>query len=192
MNIISSHALNIYGKEKMILPEVKIRKILYATDLSDSARYALAYAISMANTYNAELIILHVLPEDPNMDSSIVGHIGTDKWKEIKKRNEQDARAALIGKKREIPIIQEVLDQFCKNVKDNIGEHHVVMDETIVEHGNPVEKIISVSQEKDCDLIVMGSYGIGGLAGVIMGSTSRRVLSLSKKPVLLVHLPEEE
>lgn len=69
----------------MILPKIEIKKILYATDLSDSARYALAYAVNLADTYKAELIILHVLAEDPTMDANIIGHIGAEKWNEIKK-----------------------------------------------------------------------------------------------------------
>ena len=43
-----------------MLPEV--HKILLATDLSDDAGVALRYAISLAEKYNAELIMLHVLP----------------------------------------------------------------------------------------------------------------------------------
>jgi len=47
----------------MIVPQIK--KILYATDLSENARYAFAYAASLANQYGAGVTILHVL-EDPS------------------------------------------------------------------------------------------------------------------------------
>jgi len=176
----------------MLLPKVKIKRVLYATDLSESARYALAYAVSLANTYRAELTILHVLAEDPKMDAGIVGYIGKDKWDEIKDRNVQEAQSALIGKRRENVAIQEALDEFCKTMQDDIGEQHLIMDETLVLRGHPVDQIIRVAEEKDCDLIVMGSYGHTGLAGAIMGGTAQRVLRRSKKPVMVVHLPEEE
>jgi nucleotide-binding universal stress UspA family protein len=39
---------------------------------------------------------------------------------------------------------------------------------------------------------VMGTHGHGTLADVMMGSTARRVLRRSRKPVLVVRLPEEE
>lgn len=176
----------------MRLPDINVKKILYATDLSESARYALAYAISLANVYKASLTILHVMADDPDVDVGVIGYVGEKKWEEIKKRNEQDARSVLIGKRRDNRAIQEALEHFCKNVGEDIGEHHGVMDETLVMRGKAVDTIISVAEERDCDLIVMGSYGHGGLAGAIMGSTAQRVLRRSKKPVLVVHLPEDE
>lgn len=176
----------------MILPEVNVKRILYATDLSDSARYALAYAISLANAYGAELDILHVLADDPDMESGIASYVGEEKWNEIRKRNESEARSALIGKKRDNVAIREVLDHFTKQVQENIGEHKAVMDETLVLRGKAVDVIVKTAEERNADLVVMGSYGHGGLAGAIMGSTAQRVLRRSRKPVLVVHLPEED
>ena len=40
-----------------------IKKILYATDLSENARYAFGYAVSLANQYDAKITILHVLED---------------------------------------------------------------------------------------------------------------------------------
>jgi len=39
----------------MILPKVDINRLLYATDLSENARYAFAYAVSLANLYGASI-----------------------------------------------------------------------------------------------------------------------------------------
>ncbi|MEZ4527470.1 MAG: universal stress protein [Desulfobacterales bacterium] len=176
----------------MMLPQVNFKRILYATDLSESARYALAHAASIANACKAELVILHVMAENINIDKEIVTCIGHDKWEEIKKRNEIDARTALIGKRREHPALQEALAHFCENAKDNIGENDVKMDETIVEKGNPADVIVRVAEQRKCDLIVMGSYGISGLAEAIIGSTSRRVLKRTQIPVLVVRLQKED
>ncbi len=52
----------------MELPKVEVKKILYATDLSESARRAFAYAVSLANLYQAKITFLHVMSEDPNLD----------------------------------------------------------------------------------------------------------------------------
>ena len=49
----------------MDLPDVQIKKILYATDLSESAVYAFAHAVSLATLYGAGITILHVLAEYP-------------------------------------------------------------------------------------------------------------------------------
>ncbi len=174
------------------LPKVNIKRILYATDLSESARYAFAYAVSLANTYRAQLTILHVLADDPNLNAGIIGYIGEERWSEIRNRNFEDARSILIGKKRENVALREVLDIFSQEVQENIGEQNFQMDETLVLRGKPVDKIVEVAEEYHCDLIVVGSYGHGGLSGAIMGSTAQRVLRRSKKPVMVVHLPESE
>ena len=59
-----------------------------------------------------------------------------------------------------------------------------------MEKGNPVEVILNVAKEKNCDLIVMGTHGMGTLADVVMGSTARRVIRRSPTPVLVVRLPK--
>jgi len=176
----------------MILPEVNVKKILYATDLFENARYAFAYAVSLANLYGAGLTLLHVLPEVPeSLDAHIVGYISADRWAEIKQRHYNEARETLTRKRRDHVAIKEVLDQFCKDTKSDIKETPFVTDEILVVWGNPVEQILAQADEKNCDLIVMGTHGRGSLADAMIGSTARRVIRRSKKPVLVIRLPEE-
>ena len=63
-------------------------------------------------------------------------------------------------------------------------------DETIVARGNVVDEILTVSRDKECDLIVMGYQDRGKLGEAVLGSTTRRVLRRSNIPVMLVRLPE--
>ena len=178
---------------KMNIPKIEVRNILYATDLSENARYAFAYAVSLANLYGAKLTLLHVLPEVPNLvDATIVGYISSEKWNEIKEQHFQEAKESLIGKRRDHVAIKKVLGQFCEDAKQDPKIGGFETDDIIVARGNPVEQIIKQSDEKNCDLIVMGTYGHGTLADAMMGSTARRVLRRSRKPVLVVRLPEQE
>lgn len=171
---------------------VKIENILYATDLSDNARYAFSYALSLADLYEANLILLHVLPETSDLvDKNVVGHIGEKQWESIKQRHFQDAKEALIGKRRDRTIVNEIIDQFRKDAKAGLGSHSIPSDEVIVKKGNPVEIILETADENNCDLIVMGTHGRGTLADTMMGSTARRVVRRSQKPVLVVRLPED-
>ena len=177
----------------MDLPKVDVKKILYATDLSESARYAFAYAVSLADLYNAAITMIHVLPEVPDiLDKNIIGYISADRWEEIKSQNVDEAREALIGKRRDHLAIRDALHQFSQNVKENHEGKGFVTDDIVVLRGNPVEQILAQAEEKNCDLIVMGTHGHGTLADVMMGSTARRVLRRSPKPVLVVRLPEEK
>ena len=171
---------------------VQIKNILYATDLSDNARYAFSYALSLADLYGANLILLHVLPETSALvDKNVVGHIGEEQWESIKQRHFNDAKEALIGKRRDRIIVNEIIDQFRKDAKASLGSHSIPSDEVVVKKGNPVEIILETADENNCDLIVMGTHGRGTLADTMMGSTARRVVRRSQKPVLVVRLPED-
>ena len=176
----------------MNIPNVSIKRILYATDLSEHALQAFAYAVSLANHYGAEIDLLHVLTEVPSLDSKVVGYIGSDRWEEIKQRHMQDARESLTGKLRNNPAIQEALDRFSKDAKGDLEESAKITDKVLVMRGNPVDQIVGQAEERNCDLIVMGSHGHGNLTEAMLGSTARRVLRRSRVPVLVVRLPEED
>ena len=174
----------------MILPKVKIQKILYATDLSEAAKPAFAYAANMAAKYDAGLIIVHVLDEKPDLDEKIIGYVRAEQWEEIKKRNEDEARAAIIGKISTRTLIGEALDRFAQDAQQEMEEISFRIDGTFVVRGNPVEQILRQSVEHGCDMIVMGTHGEGTLADAMIGSTARRVVRRSKIPVLVVRLPD--
>ena len=173
------------------IPSVDIKRILYATDLSENARYAMAYAVSLANTYGAQIVILHVIDETPDsVEAGVEGYISAEDWDDIKKRNLDETRDILIGKRRDNTMLREVLDRFCQNLRPGTNDHESAMDETLIEVGNPVVKILETAAEKKCDLIVMGTHGRGALLDAMMGSTTNRVTRRAKIPVLSVRLPE--
>lgn len=174
----------------MELPKVEVKKILYATDLSESARRAFAYAVSLANLYQAKITFLHVMSEDPDLDFKMSCYIEADKWEEIKRNSENDARSILIGKQRASgrTLIGDALGQFCEAAQ---AQQDFRMDEIVVKRGNPVDAILAQAEESNCDLIVMGTHGHGVIADAVMGSTARRVLRKSRKPVLVVRLVED-
>ena len=55
---------------------------------------------------------------------------------------------------------------------------------TVIYH-NPWQAIIKAASAKKCDLIVMASHGRRGLAGLLLGSETQKVLTHSKTPVLV-------
>jgi nucleotide-binding universal stress UspA family protein len=52
--------------------------------------------------------------------------------------------------------------------------------------GDTVDEIVAYADNLDVDLIVVGSRGHGALAGALLGSVSRGVLSESKRPVAVI------
>jgi nucleotide-binding universal stress UspA family protein len=173
-----------------MIPE--IRKILFTTDLTEGSHHAFNYAVSVASRHGATITIIYVM-EEPSRSYSekIKDFLGEEKWQQVQQSHEQHARQVLIGKKHEASVIREALDEFSGEAQRNFPEHGFALEEIVVTSGSVVEEILSESQDRDCDLIVMGYHVRGKFEEAVLGSTSRRVLRRSKIPVMLVRLPEE-
>lgn len=76
---------------------------------------------------------------------------------------------------------QELLIAAQKKL-DTAGRFHT----THIHVGQPAEVIAKVASELACDLIIMGTHGRSGMAGLVTGSVANRALSLATCPVLLV------
>ena len=172
----------------MKLPDIQIKKILYATDLSETAVHAFYYAVSLANMYGAGMTILHVLTEFPG-EEFITNMIDTDTWQEIKNRNYSEARDQLIGKRRDRAALKEVLEAFTEEAKANGEDQNFDTDEVLIKRGTPAEIIVETANELSCDLIVMGTHGHSAITDVLIGSTAKRVVRQSTIPVLVIRLP---
>jgi len=75
----------------------------------------------------------------------------------------------------------DILKKAVEAMGDVPGEIH-----TEVLEGDAAEAIIDVAKTRKSDLIVMGSRGLGRLAGLVLGSTSQKVVSHAPCPVLIV------
>ena len=76
---------------------------------------------------------------------------------------------------------QEILQKAV----DIVGNSQLDVHTELIE-GNPAEAIIEVAKTRNSEVIVMGSRGLGRLAGLILGSTSQKVVSHAPCPVLIV------
>ena len=162
-----------------MIPEIK--KILYTTDLSENARYAFAYAASLANRYDAGITIFHVLEDlSPTADSMVINVIGKKKWQEMRGRNEKEV----------LDKIKSRLEKFCEDVQSKLPSCPFITDNILVKIGYPVDEILKEIEDNSYDMVVMGAHGHGVLSDAIIGSVSRRVVRRSKTPVLVIRLPE--
>ena len=163
-----------------MIPEIK--KILYTTDLSQNARHAFSYAVSLANRYDAGVTILHVLEDiSPTADSMVINIIGHKKCEELRGRTENEV----------LDTIKTRLTKFCDDVQAELPSCPFITDNIMVKIGNPVDEILLEVENNSYDMVVMGAHGHGVLAGALMGSVSRRVVRRCKTPVLVVRLPAD-
>jgi nucleotide-binding universal stress UspA family protein len=157
---------------------IKIKHVLFATDQSPCALEAYEYALSFAEQQGANLTILSVIQESPDLsifDIDMGRSSSEKKWLEGRRE-----------------YIQNAKDNFIDNIKTEYRKKYAKADDVIVEMGIPSKMILLIAREKKCDFIVMGMCGKGkSLHGALMGDTVRHVLHQAKQPVLVVPPCEE-
>lgn len=76
-------------------------------------------------------------------------------------------------------------NKFMKKAKTHSAQNGILFYEKIL-YGNKGSKIVKFAHDKNFDLVVIGSRGMGSVKEAFLGSTSNYVLHKSKIPVLLV------
>lgn len=144
-----------------------LRTLLVPTDFSTGSDQALAFAISLATPFGAHLCLLHigVLVEDAGQPHSARRDI-------YHKAREEQGR---IARKRMLALV-EGLEQA----------HPELSFESLITSGTPHEVICRLAEEREVDMIVMGTSGLTGITHFLIGSTAERVVRVSSVPVLTV------
>jgi len=164
-----------------MVPEIK--KILYATDLSDNARYAFGYAASLADRYDAQVTVLHVLEDvSTTFNMHITGYLGEREWAQLQVEKEGTL----------LDTITERLNTFCSEARDEMDQCKFIVEKILAVKGVPAEEILNQAEVNDADMIVMGTRGFGVFKDALMGGTARRVVRHSPVPVMVIRLPEEK
>lgn len=83
---------------------------------------------------------------------------------------------------------QQVLERAQKLVQAEMGDAHPPKVTELVLHGNVAPTLVRLSTE--AGLVVVGSRGLGGVAGAVLGSTSRSLLHHAHCPVTVIHRDE--
>lgn len=143
---------------------LSIEKILVATDFSDLSAEAMLFAQSLAETYTAELLLLHVVDDAPVLAFHTM-ELTTDVVVE-------DTTAGA----------EKQLEHFVKD-HDVRSAHGLRL---LIRRGNPHEEITRLAREERASLIVMATHGRTGLAHVLLGSVAEKVVQHSSIPVLTI------
>jgi nucleotide-binding universal stress UspA family protein len=159
---------------------LKIKRILYATDLSQNSAYALRYAVAPAEICDAEICILHVLETIPSPQDFFMRDSpwGTGLEKEY-----------AVEKAKAVERIKDRLNEFCR---EEMKEKPALLKWVTIHvvEGSPAVEILKKIDEIKPDLLVMGTHGKGFLAHTFLGSVAQKVLQRVKIPVCIVPLPE--
>ncbi len=141
---------------------IALRRILVAYDFSPHSELALGHASALAQQYQAELDLLHVLPPPPFQEPE-VRWAGTG----------ADAECREATRLLQEAVPAEV-HAWCR-VRHS------------VQYGKPYQEILACASGQEVDLIAMGAHGFGSGSQALFGSNVDRVLRQARCPVLVAH-----
>jgi nucleotide-binding universal stress UspA family protein len=137
------------------------KNIVLAFDGSEYSHKALRCAKSLAERFEANLWLVHVFSNP----SDLLGYTDYEK---------------LFAKRKS--AAQAVLD----DARQKLGSTSFTVQEELRE-GSESESILKVAENREADLIVMGTRGLGAVKGFLVGSVSRKVIHYAACPVMVVH-----
>ncbi|MBK5928120.1 universal stress protein UspA [Rhodobaculum claviforme] len=144
------------------------QKILVPFDGSNNAEEALARAVELARLTEGEVLILTVYRHHSMLEAS------------FSMVRPQDMPGNTDTAMRE--YAREVAD-YAKRMAIDAGATRV---RAFVKAGQPARTIIRMAEDKEVDLIVLGSRGLGSIESYLLGSVSHKVTGLARCPVLVV------
>jgi nucleotide-binding universal stress UspA family protein len=146
------------------------KKILFLTDFSKSSHKAFKYALNLAKTYQARLLILYVIP-DLKYPEQLLFYLPPKKLEELKTSQMEE-------------INRELTTHYFQKM-EGFKDYKVLLD-----IGVAFNKIIEITVKEAVDLIIIGNYVKKGMHQFLFGSTAEEILKRSSCPVLIVGVPK--
>jgi nucleotide-binding universal stress UspA family protein len=146
-------------------------KILVALDFSENPEVILEKALTVAKKYQASIYTIHVIEEMPRMSFYYDAY---KLWEEFR---DNAVKETLVKMNKYISTLS---DKFCDV-------------ESIIEVGDPCEKILETAEKLKIDLIITGHHTRKGfLSQVLYSNISERIVKTSTIPVLTFPIQIED
>ena len=143
------------------IQKAKFSRILVAIDGSDASMHAADYAASLSKQYNAELYALYVIRADVDLFG-------------VHPNSEYTATMKNEGEK------------YLDKVKFKANEKNTEIKTEIIISINIPGGIVDYAEEKNIDLIVIGTRGRSGFKKLMLGSVASHIVTYAHCPVLVV------
>jgi nucleotide-binding universal stress UspA family protein len=140
--------------------------ILVPTDGSAGVERAVNHAVDLAVAHGATLHALYV--------------VNTASYSSMPMETSWEHVRDMLGEEGEAAI---------ERVRELAGREDVPVEAVVVD-GSPSKEIVQYAEREDCDLVVMGTHGRGGIDRLLLGSVAERVVRSSRIPVLTVQVDE--
>jgi universal stress protein E len=141
---------------------ITIRRILCPVDFSEFSRRALAHAAVIAGWYEAELVVVHVIP----------------------------IALGAAGLPPAVPASVALMDPeaAARDLREFVGSAAAESPRlrTVVTAGPAAASIVDHARELDADLLVLGTHGRSGFERFMLGSVTEKAIRKASCPVLTV------
>ena len=143
---------------------MQVNNILVPVDFSNHSQKALSYASEIAQSYNAQLQVLHIIEETMHPAFSVT------------------------GKSSIFDLVPGIKDDSRKRIEKMIKEFvsDKVKSKVFVQGGRAANDIIKFAKENSTDLIVIATHGLTGLEHMLLGSVTEKVVRMAHCPVFTV------
>ena len=139
-----------------------MKTIVIPVDFSEHSEYALEVAANIAKRFGAKLILFHMI----GVSGSVLAKSELEEQEEVKYY---------------LKLAREKLTTFLD--KPYLKGLAI---ETIIQNLKDFTEVAAVAQERQADLIVMGSHGTSGLSTFFVGSNTEKVVRTSETPTLVI------
>jgi universal stress protein A len=143
-------------------------RILVPVDYSPSSRVSVDYAMKLAAKVGATLDIVHVWDKPAYVSDAVM----------VRRPNEEHRSLA--------DLIRENAEKDMKDFMSGLSVPPGATVEQRLLSGEPVSSLLGELKKGQHDLVVIGTHGRTGLAHVLLGSVTERLVRLSPVPVLTV------
>lgn len=145
------------------------KRILLASDFSETSACAVEHAVLMAKTFGAVLHVLHVVENEIPAIMDGLAYLPQNYFEEIEKQAAEQLEKVISREDRDIVSVTLAMRK-----------------------GASFLEIIRYALEQNIDLIVLGTHGRGALAHVLLGSVAEKVVRKAPCAVLTVRHPQHE
>ena len=147
------------------------KKILVPADGSETALQAAGYALKMAEKFDSEVTLLHVVQDFYSLPAFNLTDTITIP---LSVMTDLEANGKLILEKT-----AEIFSSFGGKLSQRI------------EYGSPGRRVVEIASEEKFSVIVMGRRGLSGISGLLLGSVSNHLVHSAPCPLLIVKGPAD-
>ncbi len=173
--------------------KIKLKKILVGCDFSHDSKLAFDYGLSLAQEYQAELYLTHVIKPTEHIELKTSDYINvipgdyrswdTSDYFEIQKKVTEENREKINKLRSRLErqlyfMVPEECRSWCTPC-------------TAMLTGEPYKELIKYAKEQEIDMIVLGIRGHTLWEKLLVGSTTDRVIRYAPCPVLAVRQMDE-